>query len=121
MGAPPAAPRDMNEPEPIFKVLFLSNGEIYEVYARHVYSSDLYGFVVIEEIVFGERTQVIVDPSEERLKSEFKSVSRTYVPTHAVLRIDEVEKAGPGKIGKAAEGNVAYLSPRPGDTDARKA
>ena len=117
--ARPAAP--MNEPEPIFKVLFLSNGEIYEIYARHVYSSDLYGFVVIEEIVFGERTQVIVDPSEERLKSEFESVSRTYVPAHAVLRIDEVEKAGPGEIRKAADGNVTYLSPRPGDTDVRKA
>ena len=111
----------MNEPEPIFKVLFLSNGEIYEIYARHVYSSDLYGFVVVEEIVFGERTQVIVDPSEERLKSEFKSVSRTYVPAHAVLRIDEVEKAGPGEIRKAADGNVTYLSPRAGDTDVRKA
>ena len=108
------------EAEPIYKVMFLSNGEIYEIYAEHVYSSDLYGFVVIEGIIFGERTQVVVDPSEERLKAEFESVPRTYVPMHAVMRIDEVEKAGTGEIRKA-EGNITYLSPMAGTGDIQKA
>ena len=110
----------MNEPEPVYKVIFHSDDEIYEIYARHVYSSDLYGFVVIEDIVFGERSQIVVDPSEERLKAEFKAVSRTYVPNHAILRIDEVEKAGPGEIRKADD-NVSYLSSLKNDSDAQKA
>ena len=110
----------MDEPKPIYKVIFHSNEEIYEIYARHVYSSDLYGFVVVEDIVFGERSRVVIDPSEERLKTEFQSVSRTYVPHHAVLRIDEVEKAGPGEIRKSGN-NISYLPSRQSGSDAQKA
>jgi len=109
----------MSEVEPIYKVIFYSDGEIYEIYASHVYSSDLYGFVVVEDIIFGERSKVVVDPSEERLKTEFKSVARTYVPMHAVVRIDEVEKAGAAEIRKA-EGNITYL-PSMGGGDLQKA
>ena len=29
---------------------------------------ELYGFVEIGEIIFGERTAILVDPSEEKLK-----------------------------------------------------
>ena len=35
---------------------------------------------------------------QERLKSEFEGVKRTYVPMHAVIRIDEVNKQGTNKI-----------------------
>ena len=31
----------------------------------------MYGFVVIEDIVFGKNTSLVVDPSEEKLKTEF--------------------------------------------------
>ena len=57
-----------------YKITFINQGEIYELYAKQVYQPDLYGFVVIEEIVFGEKTNLVVDPSEERLKSEFEAV-----------------------------------------------
>ena len=110
----------MQKPEPIYKVIFFSNGEIYEIYAEHVYSSDLYGFIVIEGIIFGEKAKVVIDPSEERLKAEFESVPRTYIPMHSVMRIDEVEKAGTGEIRKA-EGNVTYLPPMAGTGDIQKA
>ena len=109
----------MSELEPIFKVIFYSDGEVYEIYANHVYSSDLFGFVVVEDIIFGERSKVLIDPGEERLKTEFKSVPRTYVPIQAVVRIDEVEKAGTPEIRKA-DGNVTYL-PAMGGGDLQKA
>ena len=35
---------------------------------------------------------MIVDPSEEKLKNEFSSVKRSYIPMHSLVRIDEVEK-----------------------------
>ena len=90
----------------IFKVVFVNQGTVYEIYARKVSHGSLFGFVEIEELVFGERSAVVVDPSEERLKAEFEGVKRTYVPMHAVLRIDEVQKQGISKISKAEGSNV---------------
>jgi hypothetical protein len=65
---------------------------------KQVYQSDLYGFIEIEDYVFNERSQVLVDPSEERLKTEFTGVRRSFIPMQAVIRIDEVEKSGVSKI-----------------------
>ncbi|MEX0941124.1 MAG: DUF1820 family protein [Pseudomonadales bacterium] len=93
--------------EPIYRVIFYNQGQIFEVYARQIYQSDLYGFIEIEEMVFGERTQMVVDPSEEKLKSEFEGVTRSYVPMHAIVRIDEVAKEGVGKIMEAKGNNIA--------------
>ena len=91
----------------IYRVVFHSHGKIYELYARSVSHGELYGFVQIGEIIFGERTAILVDPSEEKLKSEFEGVQSTYVPIHAVVRIDEVRREGSNKIHEVGEsGNV---------------
>ena len=84
--------------KPIYKVIFYNQNQVYEVYARAIYQSDMYGFVEVEQFVFGERTQMIVDPAEEKLKSEFDKVARSYIPMHAIIRIDEVEKEGAVKV-----------------------
>lgn len=84
-----------------YRVTFHNQGKVYEIYARQVAQGGLLGFVEIEDIVFGEKTTVVVDPSEEHLKSEFQGVKRTYIPMHAVVRIDEVEKTGLSKITDA--------------------
>lgn len=69
----------------------------------------------MEEYVFGERSQLLVDPSEEKLKLEFAGVKRSYIPMHAIIRIDEVEKQGTGKISEATGGtsNISTF-PMPG-------
>jgi len=89
----------------IYKVIFFNQGQVYEIYARQISQGALFGFVEIEALLFGERTQVVVDPAEEKLKSEFAGVERTYIPMHSIIRIDEVEKQGVGKISDA-QGNV---------------
>ena len=89
----------------IYKVLFVNQGKVYEVYARKVGHGTLFGFVEIEELVFGERAGVVLDPSEERIKSEFEGVKRSFLPMHSVLRIDEVSKRGNSKITQF-DGNV---------------
>lgn len=89
--------------QPIFKVIFHNQGKIYELYAHHVSQADLWGFVEIGEIIFGERTAVLVDPGEEKLKSEFSSVKRTYIPMHAIIRVDEVKREGTNKIMSIGE------------------
>ena len=58
----------------------------------------MYAFVEVADIVFGEKSNLLVDPAEEKLKAEFGQVKRTYVPIQAVIRIDEVEKVGTNKI-----------------------
>jgi hypothetical protein len=96
--------------KPIYKVLFLNQGKVYEIYARHVgQTGSLFGFVEVDEIVFDARKGVVVDPSEERLKVEFAGVRKTYLPMHYVLRIDEVDKQGVSKITSAEGGNVAQF------------
>lgn len=105
----------------VYKVIFLSQGKVYEIYARSVTQGTLFGFVEVERLVFGERSTVVLDPSEERIKTEFAGVRRTYLPMHSILRIDEVEKQGISKVTAAETGNVAqfpvpvYTPGPPGD------
>jgi len=89
----------------LYKLVFVSQGQVYEIYARKVSHGGLFGFIEVEELVFGERSSVVVDPSEEKIKSEFENVKRTYLPMHSIIRIDEVDKQGTSKISKA-DGNV---------------
>ncbi len=109
----------------IFKVMFVNQGKVYEIYARKVSNGTLFGFIEVEELVFGERSSVVVDPAEEKIKAEFNEVKRTYLPMHSVLRIDEVKKQGVSKI-LALEGgsNVAQFPvpvyPPGGGSNARK-
>lgn len=88
----------MAKDDRIYKVAFLSQGEVWEVYARQVSHGGLFGFVEVEGLSFGDASKVVVDPSQERLEREFEGVKRTYIPMHAVLRIDEVDKEGAGRI-----------------------
>lgn len=93
----------------IFKVVFVNQGKVYEIYARKVSHGNLFGFIEVEELVFGERSTVVVDPAEERIKGEFEGVKRTYLPLHSVMRIDEVRKQGVSKISAYEGSNVAQF------------
>ena len=120
----------MNESESImsaksiFKVIFYNEGQIYEIYARSIYQSEMYGFIEVEEFVFGERTQVIVDPGEEKLKGEFSGVKRSYIPMQSIIRIDEVEKEGQVKVSDIKSNDKVAnfpardtFAPKPGNND----
>lgn len=104
----------------VFKVIFVSQGQVYEVYAKTVSQGGLFGFVEIEGMLFGEKTTVVVDPSEEHLKREFEGVERTYIPMHAILRIDEVEKRGQAKVHALPEGGKVTPLPTPIYTPAHR-
>ena len=82
----------------IFRIMFVNQGKVYEIYARRVSHGELFGFVEVEELLFGERSSVVLDPSEERIKGEFAGVKRTFLPLHSILRVDEVKKHGVSKI-----------------------
>jgi hypothetical protein len=96
----------------LYRVTFLNQGQVYEVYARGVSHGGMVGFVEIEKLVFGEKTTLLVDPSEEKLKAEFANVERTYVPIHSIVRIDEVSKQGQARI-HAGSGESGKVTPFP--------
>ena len=91
--------------------MFTSQGKGYEIYARKISQGEMYGFIEIEDIVFGERTNLVVDPSEEALRREFSGIKKMHVPFHSISRIDEVEKEGPGKVIALAGADDAPASP----------
>ena len=82
----------------LYRVRFLNEGRIFELYARDVGQGMLFGFVEIADLVWGSKSEVIIDPGEQELRNEFNGVNRLHVPMHAMVRIDEVEKSGSAKI-----------------------
>ena len=107
----------MSEDNSLYKVMFHNQGQIYEVYAKNIYQSELYGFIEVEDYVFGKPTQVVIDPAEDKLRTEFDGVQRSFIPMHSVIRIDEVEREGVAKITDTKGENVTpfpMMMPRDG-------
>ena len=94
----------MADSSSIYRITFVNQGEVYEVFARQVNQGGLLGFVEIEELIFGERTKIVIDSSEERIKTEF----------------DEVDKAGRGRIvasgDKVADFPMTYVPHTSGES-----
>jgi len=97
----------------IYRIQFYNQGQIYELYANYVGQSDMYSFIEVENIIFGEHAQLLVDPTEEKLKSQFAGVKRTFIPLQAIIRIDEVEKEGQNKIIENTGAPANNVSPFP--------
>ena len=95
----------------IYKVIFQAQGKVYEIYARKVSHGSMLGFVEIEQLDFGQKERIVLDPSEERIKAEFEGVKRTYLPMHCILRIDEVDKRGVSKVSEAKSNVMPFPSP----------
>ena len=90
----------------IFRIIFQNEAEVFEVYARQIFQSELWGFIEVEEFAFGERSRLLVDPSEEKLKGTFEGVKRSYIPLTSIIRIDEVEKEGIAKVSDVKGTNI---------------
>jgi hypothetical protein len=98
----------------VYKVIFSNQGQVYEIYASSVAQSSIFGFIEVEQLRFGERSKIIVDSSEEKLKTEFSGVRRVFIPMHSIVRIDEVEKEGASRISSPEAGTGAVrLLPMP--------
>lgn len=100
----------MSTKKPLFRIQFVANGERYELYVREVCQGSMFGFIEIGDFVWDSHTSLVLDPSHEKLKSEFADVTRTYVPMHSVLRIDEVNKQGTAKITGLGDKVTAFPS-----------
>lgn len=106
----------MSESNALYRVQFICHNERYEVYVREVSQGQLFGFIEIANFVWDNHTALIVDPSHEKLKSEFADVSRTMIPMHHVLRVDQVRKQGAARITELGNN----VSPFPGPIYTKK-
>jgi hypothetical protein len=96
----------------IYRITFVSQGRIYELYAKSVGSAEMFGFVEVSHLLWSQKSSVVIDPSEDSLKHEFAGVKRFYVPMHSVVRIDEVDHEGTAKILASPAGGGS-VSPFP--------
>mgnify|MGYP001130355310 CR=1 FL=1 len=88
----------------LYKVTFHNHGKVYELYARKVASSGLWGFTEIGDLVFDVHDGLVVDPTEERLRDEFGGTRALHLPMQSIVRIEEVEKKGASAIRDAETG-----------------
>ncbi|PSJ41081.1 DUF1820 family protein [Zobellella taiwanensis] len=101
----------MKTAELLYRVQFINAGKHYEIYVREVTQGGLFGFVELADFVWDTRTSLLVDPAEDKLKSEFADVNRTYVPLHQILRIDAVEKRGAARLTELGDKVTPFPTP----------
>ncbi|MCB1587317.1 MAG: DUF1820 family protein [Xanthomonadales bacterium] len=93
----------MSARKALYKVIFLNHGKTYELYARRVSASDLYGFVEVADLQF-DAAGLVLDPVEERLREEFANTQALHLPIHSVVRVEEVHAKGTSRIREAGSG-----------------
>jgi hypothetical protein len=101
-------------PPKLYKIVFLQHGKCYELYARHVGSSALWGFTEVGELVFEPvGSGLLIDPAEERLREEFADTRVLHLPMQSVVRVEEVERKGTPAIRDAGDGTTVTPFPMP--------
>ena len=97
----------------LYKVTFLNAGKIYELYARRVGASSLWGFTEVADLVFDANEGVVVDPTEERLRDEFADTRVLHLPMQSVIRVEEVDRKRQLSIRDAGSGERVVTFPMP--------
>lgn len=82
----------------LYRIAFHNNGKVYELYCRGVISSNLWGFIELSDLVFGEGDGLVIDPTEEKMRDEFEGVEVLHLPMHSVVRVEEVKRKGKAVI-----------------------
>ena len=82
----------------LYRVAFHNHGKVYELYCKGVSTSALWGFLEISDMVFDGGDNLVVDPSEEKIREEFADVEVLHVPLHGVLRVEQVRRKGQALI-----------------------
>ncbi|MFJ5358239.1 DUF1820 family protein [Pectobacterium sp. CHL-2024] len=98
----------MSNESALYRIQFINNGKNYQLYVRELVQSSLFGFIEIADFVFDSQSTVLVDPSTEKLKTEFSGVSRSFIPLQAVIRIDAVTEKGSARISDLGDNVTAF-------------
>jgi hypothetical protein len=103
----------MSTAKKLYKVIFLNHGKVYEIYAKRIAASDLYGFTYVAELSFSSGDGLLVDPTEEKLKEEFAGTQALHLPMHSIIRVEEVLERGVAKIRDQLTGEKIMAFPGP--------
>lgn len=68
----------------VYRIKFVQNEKICEIYARYIAEDTLVGFIELGDLE---------GLNKNHLEKELINVSRCYVPMHTILRIDEIENS----------------------------
>ncbi|MEI7144871.1 DUF1820 family protein [Pectobacterium brasiliense] len=98
----------MSNESALYRIQFINNGKNYQLYVRELVQSGLFGFIEIADFVFDSQSTVLVDPSTEKLKTEFSGVSRSFIPLQAIIRIDAVTEKGSARISDLGDNVTAF-------------
>ena len=78
----------------LYKIIFFNQGKVYEIFAKGVSSSGLWGFVEVTDLVFETGEGLVVDPTEEKMRQEFEHAKVLHLPIQSVVRVEEVAQRG---------------------------
>ena len=96
----------------LYKVIFINQSKVYELYAKDVFSSDIYGFIYVAELIFDQNSTIVIDPAEEKIRNEFENVNVLHLPMHSIIK--EVKKKMSCKIRDIKKGeNITPFPPMP--------
>ncbi|GKW13368.1 MULTISPECIES: DUF1820 family protein [Pectobacterium] len=98
----------MSNESALYRIQFINNGKNYQLYVRELVQSSLFGFIEIADFVFDSQSTLLVDPSTEKLKTEFSGVSRSFIPLQAIIRIDAVTEKGSARISDLGDNVTAF-------------
>lgn len=95
----------------LYRINYINNQEIYELYAQQVSTDELLGFISLHGLQFDLDSSVVIDPVEERLKAEFKDVETLHLPIQHVIKIESVKQKKSCKIKALSKNNVVTPLP----------
>ena len=86
------------ENEKLFRIAFINHGKVYELFCTGVCTSGLWGFVEVSGLEFGDKDSLVVDPTDEKMRTEFDGVEVLHLPMQSVLRVEQVKTKGQAVI-----------------------
>ena len=97
----------------LYKIIFLNNGKVYELFSEGVTTSGLWGFIEVSDLVFDTTEGIVVDPTEEKMRDELEGARVLHLPIQSVLRVEEVEQRGQCLIRDRESGEKVTPFPLP--------
>lgn len=75
----------------LYKIIFIDEDKKTQtIHASYLNPSSFLGLIEISDIVFIDKSEIIISPDDGKLKETFKNVERSYIPLNYIVRIDEV-------------------------------
>jgi hypothetical protein len=79
----------------VYRTVFTHLDQVYTVYSQGLSEETLVGFIELDSIIEVKQEVILSTESQEMHQlfiKQLASIKRTYVPMHAVVRIDEMTR-----------------------------